>query len=99
MDSSVVLGSAVGVAGLIGLKKYFGGAVCKVRRDLTGKVAVITGGNTGIGRETALELARANCEVLIGARDEQKCRDAVTYIKANLGNNNVHYLQLDLSSR
>ena len=31
-------------------KQYFGGTYCNVTRDLTGKVAIITGGNTGIGK-------------------------------------------------
>jgi NAD(P)-dependent dehydrogenase (short-subunit alcohol dehydrogenase family) len=37
--------------------------------DLSGKYAVVTGGNSGIGQETVLELIRLNCNVIIGARD------------------------------
>jgi hypothetical protein len=39
---------------LYGTKKYFGGAQCKLHKDLSDKVAVITGGNTGIGKQTVL---------------------------------------------
>lgn len=39
---------------LYGTKKYFGGAQCKLHKDLSEKVAVITGGNTGIGKQTVL---------------------------------------------
>lgn len=40
--------------------------------DLTGKYAVVTGGNSGIGKETVLELIKLNCNVIIGARDKRK---------------------------
>lgn len=39
--------------------------------DLTGKVAVITGGNSGIGRATAAEFARAGARVVISGRDQE----------------------------
>ena len=57
---------------LTALKYYIGGGMCRVTKDLTGKLAVITGGNTGIGKETALQLAKTNCDIIIGARDKGK---------------------------
>lgn len=42
--------------------------------DLTGKVAIVTGGNTGIGLETAKVLAAAGATVIVPARDIEKAR-------------------------
>jgi NAD(P)-dependent dehydrogenase (short-subunit alcohol dehydrogenase family) len=42
--------------------------------DLTGKVAIVTGGNTGIGLETVKTLSEAGAEVIVPARDVEKAR-------------------------
>ncbi len=55
---------------LTAFKYFMSGGVCRATKDLTGKTAVITGGNTGIGRETVLDLALKNCNIIIGARDK-----------------------------
>ena len=48
--------------------------------DLTGKVAVVTGGNGGIGRGIALGLARAGADIVIAARNEEKTAEVVEEI-------------------
>lgn len=42
--------------------------------DLTGKIAIVTGGNTGIGLETVKTLARAGATVIVPARDVEKAQ-------------------------
>src|SRR5690606_700854 len=42
--------------------------------DLTGKIAIVTGGNTGIGLETTKRLAAAGAKVIVPARDIEKAR-------------------------
>ena len=57
--------------------------------DLSGKDVVVTGGNVGIGRPTALELARRGASVTIIGRNETTCREAVSEITDATGNQKV----------
>jgi 2-deoxy-D-gluconate 3-dehydrogenase len=50
--------------------------------DLTGSVAIVTGGNGGIGRGIALGLAQAGASVVIAARNEEKTAAVVAEIEA-----------------
>jgi retinol dehydrogenase-12 len=92
MQIKYFVGAASVLFALVLAKKYFNGGRCRVWRDLHGQIAVITGGNTGIGKETAVELARMGCTVIIGSRDVGKSKLAVTYIKHASGNDNVDYM-------
>jgi NAD(P)-dependent dehydrogenase (short-subunit alcohol dehydrogenase family) len=62
------------------------------------RVAVITGGNAGIGKQTAIDLARRGGKVYIACRDQERAETALKEIKERSGSDNVHYLQLDLAS-
>ena len=50
--------------------------------DLTGKVAIVTGGNGGLGIGMALGLARAGANVVVAGRDTAKTDQAVEQIQA-----------------
>ena len=50
--------------------------------DLSGRVAVVTGGNGGIGRGIALGLAQAGAAVAILARNEEKSREVLAQVRA-----------------
>jgi NAD(P)-dependent dehydrogenase (short-subunit alcohol dehydrogenase family) len=63
-----------------------------------GKLAVVTGANSGIGWHTALEFTRAGGEVVLCARSDAKCRDAVDRIRQRLPTANVRAEILDLAS-
>lgn len=63
-----------------------------------GKLAVVTGANSGIGWYTALEFARAGAEIILTARSTEKGEDATGRIHQQLPQANVRYEILDLAS-
>lgn len=65
---------------------------------ISGRIAIITGANTGIGFETALDLAKRGATVVLACRDQQKSQKAAEKIKYLSGNSNIYCEQLDLSS-
>src|ERR1700709_1377542 len=67
--------------------------------DLTGKQAIVTGGASGIGLETARALASAGAEVTIAVRDPQAGERTVDQISASTGNSLVGFVHLDLADR
>lgn len=64
---------------------------------LDGKTVVITGANTGIGKETAIDLSKRGARVIIACRDMEKAQTAVKEIIESSGNDNVLCKKLDLS--
>ena len=62
-----------------------------------GKVILITGGNSGLGYESALTLARAGATVIISARNEAKGQSALAAIQAEVSGATVDLLALDLA--
>ncbi|KAJ7342583.1 NAD-P-binding protein [Mycena albidolilacea] len=66
--------------------------------DLHGKVAVVTGGNTGIGYATIQMLARKGAKVYMAARSEERALEAIKQLQSeNINDGNVHWLKLELS--
>jgi retinol dehydrogenase-12 len=69
-----------------------------IQEDLKGRVCLVTGSNTGIGRVTALELARAGAQVILACRSEEKTQVVIDEIVQQTDNDKVEFLRLDLSS-
>ncbi|WFD36827.1 hypothetical protein MCUN1_003717 [Malassezia cuniculi] len=66
--------------------------------DLSDKVIVVTGGNSGIGYETVLELLRHNAKVYIAARNQAKVDAAIAELKRQPGvKGHVEFVKLDLA--
>jgi NAD(P)-dependent dehydrogenase (short-subunit alcohol dehydrogenase family) len=66
--------------------------------DLTGRVAVVTGANTGLGLETARELAAKNATVVLAVRDLSRGESARADIAAGVPDADVSVQALDLAS-
>ena len=66
--------------------------------DQTGRVAVITGANTGLGYETALALAGRGARVVLAVRNLDKGKDATTRIAAQFPDADMALQELDLTS-
>ena len=62
------------------------------------KTAVITGGNSGIGKATATQLAKKGYRVIIHGREPEKTKQAASEIISASGNKNVEYVVADISS-
>jgi NAD(P)-dependent dehydrogenase (short-subunit alcohol dehydrogenase family) len=66
---------------------------------MNGKTVIITGGNAGIGKATAIDLAKKGATVLITSRSEDKARNAVEEIKKASGSERVEFIRIDLGSQ
>ncbi|TFK74636.1 NAD(P)-binding protein [Pluteus cervinus] len=63
--------------------------------DLSGKVMIVTGGNTGVGKETVKALLQHNAKVYLAGRSQDRCQTAITDLKNETGKEAI-FLRLDL---
>src|SRR5215831_8759350 len=65
---------------------------------MTGKTCVVTGANSGIGKETALGLAKMGARVVLVCRNQHKGERALTDIRRETGWSQLDLLVADMSS-
>ncbi|XP_018537160.1 LOW QUALITY PROTEIN: retinol dehydrogenase 12 [Lates calcarifer] len=79
------------------IRKYAAGGVCTSTARLDGKTVLITGANTGIGKETARDLAMRGAWVIMACRDVEKGEEAAASIRAEYPKAQVEVRELDLA--
>lgn len=67
-------------------------------KDQTGRIAIVTGANSGIGFETARVLAKKGAMVILGCRNINKGRQAINKIHTGTNKAKVELMELDLSN-
>ncbi|EAT34252.1 AAEL013483-PA [Aedes aegypti] len=100
MISSICLASGILIFAFVYfVRKFFQGGQFK-NKDirLDAKVVIITGANSGIGKETAIECAKRGARVYMGCRDANRMEKARQEILDKSGSQNVFGLELDLAS-
>ncbi|HEY0193751.1 MAG TPA: SDR family oxidoreductase [Kofleriaceae bacterium] len=67
-----------------------------VTTDLTDQLFIVTGANTGIGKITARELARAGAKVILACRSQDKTQPVIDEIRREVPNAKLEFLAIDL---
>ena len=70
----------------------------KYNDSLRGKVVVITGANSGIGKSLSSQLASKGAKVIMACRDDQLALTAINNIRKSVVNGELHYKHLDLEN-
>ncbi|XP_070572840.1 retinol dehydrogenase 11-like [Ptychodera flava] len=72
--------------------------ICTCTARLDGKTAIVTGGNSGIGKQTAIALAKRGARVILACRNKKKGDAVAEEITAATGNDDVLCMHCDLAS-
>ncbi|XP_051867569.1 retinol dehydrogenase 13-like isoform X2 [Pristis pectinata] len=91
-----IAGTVIG--GMVLVKDYVTGGNCPSTATVSGKTIIVTGANTGIGKETAQELARRGGRIILACRNMEKCEAAAREIRGETLNHQVYARHLNLAS-
>ncbi|XP_028404299.1 retinol dehydrogenase 12-like [Dendronephthya gigantea] len=80
------------------LRKFIAGGVCTSTARMSGRVVLITGANSGIGKATAVDLTRRGARVIMACRDLKRGEAALNSIVEETGSSNVILKHLNLAS-
>ncbi|XP_063590817.1 retinol dehydrogenase 13-like [Penaeus indicus] len=85
--------------GIVLFKEVLGGGNYRGAESLEGKTVIVTGANTGIGKETATEMARRGARVIMACRDMEKCKEARKEVALATFNKSLYCQECDLASQ
>lgn len=66
---------------------------------MKGKICLITGANSGIGKATAIGLAKMGASIIMVCRNQERGERALKYIKSKSNNESIELMLVDLSSQ
>ena len=79
------------------LKKWANGPLNPIKKDLTGKLIIVTGSSDGIGLETAKNLLQSNAKVIFACRNKEKTERIINTFPKTFRKNAI-YVKLELES-
>nr|XP_031831551.1 retinol dehydrogenase 13-like [Nomia melanderi] len=87
------------VGGAYLLNDYISGPDYEGEQNLKDKVVIVTGSNTGIGKEVVRNLAKREAKIIMACRDMEKCEEARSEIVLQTQNKYIYCRQCDLASQ
>lgn len=96
LTKRLLLGSGL-LAGGYFTKQYFKGGVNKNEPDMTGKIVIVTGGNSGIGLEAARKFYELNAKVIITGRDAKKAEKFMNSLEKDSNKPEMKFIKVDFS--
>lgn len=66
--------------------------------DMTGKIVIVTGANSGMGLATTSELAKSGAHVIMACRSQARGEAALRQAQQESGSSNIELMSLDLGS-
>ncbi len=79
-------------------RKFVEGGVCRSEERMDGKTVIVTGSNTGMGKEIAADMASRGARVIMACRSMEKGNKTADVIRRRLGGGTLIVQQIDLGS-